>query len=191
MIYFDATETLYAIASFFMLGAFFGGIYNSCENVASFLVKIFLLPITTFKKYKISNNTHNKTKQKNKNVFLENTFDFAFIMICSAFFLLFSYLFLDATVRIFSVCFFVGGYILSYKFLGCMFLTITKKTSEFIYKLFSYFFYVFLYPIFLFTKLIKKLFTPIINYVICFLERHKNKKIILSKIRAIEKIYKI
>lgn len=191
MIYFSVKETLFAISSFFLLGGFFGGIYNSFEIITAFLFSTLKLPITTFKKYIISNKSYNKTKQKKKFIFYKNIFDFVFIIICATFFVLFSYLFLDASVRIFALFFFTFGYILSYKFLSRLFLILTNITTEIIYKFISSLFSLFFYPLFLLARLIKKLFMPIINYAFFIYQKHKNKKIILKKLRTVENLYKI
>ena len=191
MIYFSTQETLSAIVSFFILGGFFGGIYNSFELLINLVPQILILPIRVLKKYIVMNKKRVKPKQKYKISVYKNIFDFVFIIICTLFFILFSYLFLDAATRTFSLISFAFGYIISYKFLGRQFSILIRKTTDIIYRVLYLIYSLLIYPLFLLGVVIKKLFMPIINYVFSCFIKHKNKKIIIKKVKAVENLYKL
>lgn len=191
MIYFSTRETLSAIFSFFVLGGFFGGIYNSFELLITFLKQVVVIPICIFKKYIVSNKKRVKFRQKRKTSIYKSVFDFLFILICALFFILFSYLFLDAAIRMFTLISFSLGCVISYKFLGRQFSGLIRKITDIIYKALYSIFSLLIYPLFLLSRVIKKLLMPIINYVFSCFIIYRNKRIITKKVKAVEKLYKL
>ena len=189
MIYFSIKEIVSAIVSFFILGCFFGGVYNSSLILLNFFKKVLVLPIYSYKKYNRTLKSHIITRQKRKSKSFINIFDLLFILIISIFFILFSYVFLDGSIRLFSLFFFILGYILSLNFLSGYITTVLTKATDFLFSLILLLCFIVLYPAFSIINIIKKLIEPIISLVRNRLKIIKNKRIILKKSKLIEKFF--
>jgi len=159
MIYSSIYEILIAAISFFALGIIFGGLYNSFSYFYLFIKGMLFLPRNAYLKYAKKREKDYKTKQKSHNHFI----DFVFVFLFGIFYILFSYVFLDGSLRLFSLFFTAAGYMISFKILSLFFTLAVSKVISGILKISEQLVFIFLLPLFKTLTIIKKLILPIIN----------------------------
>ena len=183
MIYSSIYEILIATISFFILGILFGGLYNSFSYFCLFLKGMILLPKNAYLKYAKKLKTNYNSEQNCKN----DLMDFLFILLFGISYILFSYVFLDGSLRLFSVFFTIAGYVISFKILSSFFTLTVRKFILGVLKISESLFFIFLLPLFKTLTIIKKLILPIINIIKVRLELKRYSSLKRRKGIMIEK----
>ena len=185
MIYFSFWEIRIAILSFFALGCFFAVFYQSLICIYNFLKLALAIPIYSFLKYNNIEYIDFNLEQKHRNKLLSHLLDFVFIILFGIVSLLFYYVFLDGTIRLFPFIFTLIGYSISLKLSSIFFSKIINKVLHSFLKTLLHIEFIILFPIFFVLTIIKKLLTPIIillinkyhNFKLIFFIKRKTKKI--------------
>lgn len=189
MIYFSIKEIITSIISFFILGCFCGGAYKSSYILLDFSKKLLALPVYSYRKHNKNLKLDIIIRQRARSELFTNIFDFLFTVLISISFILFSYVFLDGSVRAFSLLFFAFGYILSLNFLSGYITVILIKSTNCLFLFFLFIYCILLYPLFFLIGIIKKIIEPIINSMVNKLEIINTKRIIQKKSKQIEKFF--
>lgn len=187
MIYFTPYETIIALTAFFILGCFFGGVYNLCGCFCHLIKTLIFLPITAYLKYKKTYKSAYNIRQNSVSLIAFQCVDFLFVLFIGISYILLTYIFLDGAIRIFSLIFFIIGYILALKVISPFFSKAINKAVVLIQNSLEQTAYVILFPIFRIFCVIKKLISPII---LILSEKYRSKKIkllIKRKNKYIEK----
>lgn len=174
MIYFSFSEILVASVSFFLLGCLFGGLYQSLITVYNFLKVLFSLPKYSYIRYKKIQISKFNLEQKISNSFLYQIVDFFFALLFGIFLLLWWYVFLDGSIRLFPILFVSSGYLISLKFFSALFSKVINKASSCLLKILLHINFLVLFPIFCLFEVIKRFLSPIINSI-----KNKYKKLLL------------
>ena len=188
MIYFTPINILTATLSFFILGCFFGGLYNSFDYVFIFLKRMMLLPKISYLKYKKCSIPQYKSEQNKIGVFVQIA-DFSFVFLLGTSYILFTYLFLDGCFRIFSLFFLFLGYMLSLRMFSSLFSITIRRIILLLLSILERVFFFILFPFFFLLDKIKITVMPIIYLISNKYETKRFKTLLKRKKTNIEKIY--
>ena len=190
MIYRTFGEIASATVAFFVLGLIFGALYKNILSLAAFLKRIVSAPKSAYIKYAKTNYFRNKIEQKRKSKSSTQIIDFFFVITFAVFYILVSYIFLDAEFRIFALFITLTAYALSLNLFSGFFSVITEKILSVILRIYNTVIFILLYPFFCVFDIIKSALTPIIKILSEKYRSYRFKHLLERKNKRIKRIFK-